>query len=66
MNRVDFLRRVPLFKDLEESDLAQLAEAIQLQSFPPETDIVEIGEPGQALLKAKSGGRNQVSHPVEA
>jgi diguanylate cyclase (GGDEF)-like protein len=65
MNRVDFLRRVPLFKDLEESDLAQLAEAIQPQSFPPETDIVEIGEPGHSLFLILEG-TVQVLYPAQS
>ena len=55
MDRVDFLRRVPLFKDLEPKDLERLAEAIQPQSFPPETDIVEIGQPGHSLFLIVEG-----------
>jgi diguanylate cyclase (GGDEF)-like protein len=55
MDRADFLRRVPLFKDLEPKDLERLAEAIQPQSFPPETDIVEIGQPGHSLFLIVEG-----------
>jgi diguanylate cyclase (GGDEF)-like protein len=65
MDRVSFLRRVPLFKDLEELDLKQLAEAIQPQSFPPETNIVEIGEPGHSLFLILEG-TVQVLYPARS
>ncbi len=55
MDRVDFLRRVPLFKDLETPDLERLAAAVRPQSFPPETNIVEIGEPGHSLFLILEG-----------
>ncbi len=65
MSRVDFLRRVPLFKGLSPEDLAQVAEAVHKKSYPPETDIVEIGEPGQSLFII-SRGTVQVVYPARS
>lgn len=65
MDRVEFLRRVPLFRELESKDLEQLAQAIQPQSFPPETDIVEIGEPGHSLFLILEGSV-QVLYPARS
>lgn len=65
MDRIEFLRRVPLFKALEPKDLERLAEAIQPQSFPPETNIVEIGEPGHSLFLIMEG-TVQVLYPARS
>lgn len=65
MNRVDFLRRVPLFKGLETADLEQLADAVHREAYPPETDIVEIGEPGQSLFIILEG-TVQVVYPARS
>ena len=65
MDRVEFLRRVPLFRDLESNHLEQLAQAIQPQSFPPETTIVEIGEPGHSLFLIMEG-TVQVLYPAQS
>ncbi len=65
MNLIDVLRRVPLFKGLQAEDLENLAQAVQPQSFPPETDIVEIGEPGHSLFLI-SEGTVQVVYPAKS
>jgi diguanylate cyclase (GGDEF)-like protein len=65
MDRVDFLRHVPLFKDLGQTDLEQLTKAVQPQSFPPETNIVEIGEPGHSLFLILEG-TVQVLYPARS
>ncbi len=65
MDRIDLLRRVPLFKDLESADLEQLAGAVRAQSFPPETNVVEIGEPGHSLFLIMEG-TVQVLYPARS
>jgi CRP-like cAMP-binding protein len=52
---VELLARVPLFSGLESEDLARLAEASRVQTFPPATSIVEMGEPGRSLYLVTEG-----------
>lgn len=52
---VEPLARVPLFSGLESEDLARLAEASRVQTFPPATSIVEMGEPGRSLYLVTEG-----------
>ena len=65
MDRAEFLRRVPLFKGLGPADLDPLVKAVQPMSFPPETDIVEIGEPGHTLFIILEG-TVQVIYPARS
>jgi CRP-like cAMP-binding protein len=65
MDRIAFLRRVPLFKDLRNDALEALADAIRPQSYPPETNIVEIGEPGHSLFLILEGAV-QVLYPARS
>ncbi|MFV2006624.1 MAG: GGDEF domain-containing protein [Longimicrobiales bacterium] len=55
MQVVNQLRRVPLFKDLDEENLQRLALACRTVSFPPETKIVKMGEPGHSLFLIAKG-----------
>ncbi len=55
MEVVDQLRRVPLFKDLDDENLQRLALACRTVSFPAETKIVKMGEPGHSLFLIVQG-----------
>jgi len=55
MERVQLLKRVPLFKDLDPKDLEHLAEALQAQTYPDATDIVVATEPGHSMFLILSG-----------
>ncbi|MFC1791823.1 GGDEF domain-containing protein [Gemmatimonadota bacterium] len=63
MDVIEFLRRVPLFKGLSPKDLGHLADVVRSQSFPPEANIVEIGEPGNSLFVLLEG-TVQVLYPA--
>jgi len=65
MDRAEFLRRVPLFKGLGPAEIDLLVQVVQPQSFPPETDIVEIGEPGHSLFIILEG-TVQVIYPARS
>ncbi|MFQ5536850.1 MAG: GGDEF domain-containing protein [Gemmatimonadota bacterium] len=49
------LRQIPLFRELDEGDLAPLAQATHSVSFGTDETIVEIGEPGHALFLITEG-----------
>ena len=52
---IDFLRKVPLFSDLEENDILQLAEMVREQHYRKNATIFHINDPGNALFILKSG-----------
>jgi len=55
MEVVDQLRKVPLFKDLDDENLERLALACRTVSFPAATKIVKMGEPGHSLFLIATG-----------
>lgn len=55
MEVVDQLRKVPLFKDLDDENLERLALACRTVSFPAATKIVKMGEPGHSLFLIANG-----------
>lgn len=54
-SRVEYLRRVPLFRELDEGDLARIAERSREEVFMPQASIVEIGDPGDCLYIIAEG-----------
>lgn len=46
MSSVDYLRKVPLFHELSESELTELALAAQVRDFPKDAFIVTQGSTG--------------------
>jgi len=65
MEKVQLLRRVPLFKDLDPIALEQLAEALQTQTYPDAADIVVASEPGHSMFLILSG-TVQVLYPARS
>jgi len=55
MTYVDFLTKVPLFSELNEEELKQLASAVREQHYKKHTTIVHVDDPGGALYILKSG-----------
>ncbi|HZA26629.1 MAG TPA: HEAT repeat domain-containing protein [Actinomycetota bacterium] len=55
MERIVFLRRVPLFVDLSPADLKHVAEAATEQIYPDGEVIAEQGEPGDEMYVVLSG-----------
>ena len=55
MERVMFLRRVPLFVDLPPPDLKPIAMIAEEDAFPDGETIAEQGEPGDAMHIIVSG-----------
>lgn len=55
MSYGDFLKRVPLFSELDDEELRQLASVIREQSYKKHTTIVHVDDPGNALFILKSG-----------
>ena len=55
MERVLFLRRVPLFTDLPPQDLVPIASIASEQSFADADTIAEQGEPGDEMHIIVSG-----------
>ena len=55
MNYVDFLRKVPLFSELEEDDLRQLTGVMREHRYGKNATIVRLGDPGDAFFILKSG-----------
>jgi CRP-like cAMP-binding protein len=55
MSTADVLRDVPLFEDLDEADLARVAEALQERTFAAGAPIVEAGQPGDGFFVLESG-----------
>jgi CRP/FNR family transcriptional regulator/CRP/FNR family cyclic AMP-dependent transcriptional regulator len=52
---VDFLRKVPLFSELEEDELLQIAEVVREQHYRKNVTIFHINAPGNALFILKNG-----------
>jgi CRP/FNR family transcriptional regulator/CRP/FNR family cyclic AMP-dependent transcriptional regulator len=52
---VDFLKKVPLFSELDEGELQQLAGVMREQHYKKHTTIVHVDDPGNALYILKSG-----------
>jgi hypothetical protein len=55
MERIVFLRRVPLFVDLAPADLKHVAEVATEQTFPDGEVVAEQGEPGDEMYLVLSG-----------
>lgn len=55
MERIVFLRRVPLFVDLSPADLKHVAEAATEQIYPDGEVIAQQGEPGDEMYVVLSG-----------
>jgi HEAT repeat protein len=55
MERIVFLRRVPLFVDLSPADLKHVAEAATEQIYPDGEVIAQQGEPGDEMYMVLSG-----------
>jgi HEAT repeat protein/ATP/ADP translocase len=55
MERIVFLRRVPLFVELSPADLKHVAESVTEQVFPDGEVIAEQGEPGDEMFVLLSG-----------
>ena len=55
MERIVFLRRVPLFVELSPADLKHVAESVTEQVFPDGEVIAEQGEPGDEMYVVLSG-----------
>ncbi|MBM3666315.1 MAG: Crp/Fnr family transcriptional regulator [Actinobacteria bacterium] len=61
---VELLRRVPLFSELSEGDLEQIARVAVPRSFPRQTRVFHEGDPGDACYIVRSGGcRVTREHP---
>ncbi len=52
---IDFLREVPLFAELSEADLADLAGIVSTVSLEPGAELFAEGDPGDAAFIIKSG-----------
>lgn len=52
---VDFLKKVPLFSELDDEELHQLASVMREQHYKKHTTIVHADDPGSALYILKSG-----------
>jgi diguanylate cyclase (GGDEF)-like protein len=65
MDRTDYLRRVPLFKDLAPEELTKLTDVSRIQTFSPGNDIVAIGDPGHSLYLVMEGAV-QVLYPARS
>lgn len=55
MTYVDFLKNVPLFSELDDGELRQLASVIREQHYKKHATIVHVDDPGSALYILKSG-----------
>ena len=52
---IDVLNKVPLFAELDEEELRQLASVVREQHYRKNTTIVHVNDPGNALFILKSG-----------
>ena len=52
---VDFLRKVPLFSELEDKQLQQLAEVVREHHYKKNVTIFHVDDPGNALFILRSG-----------
>jgi len=55
LTHVDFLKNVPLFSELDDEELQQLASVMREQHYKKHTTIVYVDDPGSALYILKSG-----------
>src|SRR5215475_2683288 len=55
MTYVDFLKKVPLFSELDDEELQQIATVVREQHYKKHTTIVHVEDPGNALYILKSG-----------
>jgi len=53
--RIAFLKRVHIFHGLSDEQLETVAEQLEEQSFPPETDVVQQGEWGNSFYLIYAG-----------
>jgi CRP-like cAMP-binding protein len=71
LERVLFLRRVPLFADLSPADLKHIAEVASEHAYPDGEVIAEQGEPGEEMhivvageIRVVVGGGAEPGHEV--
>jgi len=55
VERVIFLKAIPIFSEIPEAALAELANRLRVQSFEPDTTIVSEGEIGTSLYVVVRG-----------
>lgn len=55
MRTLDFLRKVPLFEELDERSLQAIANAVVEQSYEPGQEIVKEGESGVGAFVIRAG-----------
>jgi small-conductance mechanosensitive channel/CRP-like cAMP-binding protein len=55
MNRIWLLRKIQLFKQFAEGELAGLAERMTMRQFAPGTQIITAGDPGQSMFLLTEG-----------
>jgi CRP-like cAMP-binding protein len=55
MSAADVLRRVPLFSDLAEAELARFAEVLREREYPKNSVILFEDDPGDALYVVSTG-----------
>jgi CRP-like cAMP-binding protein len=55
MSAIDVLRRVPLFNDLAEAELARFAEVLREREYPKNSVILFEDDPGDALYVVRAG-----------
>lgn len=55
MQYIDFLKKVPLFSELEEGDLQELGSAVREHHYRKNVVIVHMDDPGNSLFILKSG-----------
>jgi CRP-like cAMP-binding protein len=54
-NRIDLLKRVPLFRDLEQRDLRELAATMKERTFPAGHVLAEEGQSGVGFFVIEDG-----------
>ena len=55
MQITELLARVPLFHELEPTDLEKIASVTRCENYTPNQDIVHIGDPGHSLYVVVDG-----------
>lgn len=55
MSRAELIRKVTLLKGLSSAKLESIGEVAREEVFPPDTDVVEIGDPGDSLFMILDG-----------
>ena len=61
-SKAELLRAVPLFAEVDDDDIEELAAAAKARSFAQGAPIFHIGEPGRSLFVVTSGSV-QIHHP---